>query len=98
MGRNHEVTNRQPLLDGRGNLQEPGWSRSQVQQYDRSRIKAPKWRIKEWDYYLVLSDGFAGDGELDTVVDDALALSCRVDYTVSDVLGQRVLALVVLLA
>ena len=60
MGRNHEVTNRQPLLDDRGNLREPGWSRSQVQQYDRSRIKAPRWRIKEWDYYLVLSDGFAG--------------------------------------
>jgi hypothetical protein len=23
-------------------------------------IRAPKWRIKEWDYYLVLSDSFAG--------------------------------------
>jgi len=23
-------------------------------------IKAPKWRIKEWDYYLVMSDRFAG--------------------------------------
>ena len=60
MGRNHEVTSRQPLLDETGNLREPGWSRSLVQQYDRSRIKAPKWRIKEWDYYLVLSDEFAG--------------------------------------
>ncbi|MBQ9815159.1 MAG: DUF2804 domain-containing protein [Lachnospiraceae bacterium] len=59
MGRNHEVTNIQPLLDG-GNLREPGWSRSLVQRYDRSQIKAPKMRIKEWDYYLVLSDGFAG--------------------------------------
>ena len=59
MGRNHEVTNIQPLLDG-GNLREPGWSRSLVQRYDRSQIKAPKMRIKEWDYYLVLNDGFAG--------------------------------------
>ncbi len=60
MGRNHEVTNRQPLLDDRGELREPGWSRSLIQQYERSRIKAPKWRIKEWDYYLVLSRNFAG--------------------------------------
>ena len=60
MGRNHEVTAVQPLLDDKGELREPGWSRSMVQRYDRSRIKAPKWRIKEWDYYLVLSDAFAG--------------------------------------
>ncbi len=60
MGRNHEVTNRQQLLDDRGELREPGWSRSLIQQYERSRIKAPKWRIKEWDYYLVLSRNFAG--------------------------------------
>ncbi len=60
MGRNHEVTNRQALLDDSGELREPGWSRSLVQQYDRGSIKAPKWRIKEWDYYLVLSENFAG--------------------------------------
>ncbi|MBR0156810.1 MAG: DUF2804 domain-containing protein [Clostridia bacterium] len=60
MGRNHEVTKVQPLLDARGELREPGWSRSLVQQYDRRSIKAPKWRIKEWDYYLVLGDKFAG--------------------------------------
>ena len=59
MGRNHEVTNRQLLLDAQGELREPGWSRSLVQQYDRSMIKAPKFRIKEWDYYLVLNDKFA---------------------------------------
>ena len=60
MDRNHEVKMIQPLLDERGELREPGWSRSLVQQYDRKDIKAPRWRIKEWDYYLVLSDGFAG--------------------------------------
>ena len=59
-GRNHEVTKIQPLLDDQGELREPGWSRSPVQRYDRSAVRAPRWRIKEWDYYLVLSDGFAG--------------------------------------
>ena len=60
MARNHEVTAVQQLLDDAGELREPGWSRSLVQRYDRTAIKAPKWRIKEWDYYLVLADGFAG--------------------------------------
>ena len=59
MERNHEVTKRQPLLDARGELREPGWSRSLLQQYDREAIKAPKWRVKEWDYYLVLNRDFA---------------------------------------
>ncbi len=58
--RNHEITKPRELLDPRGNLAEPGWSRHPLQRYDRSRIKAPAWRIKEWDYYLVMGQGFAG--------------------------------------
>ena len=58
--RNHEVTEPRELLDERGNLAEPGWSRRLVQRYDRSKIRAPKWRVKEWDYYLVVGQGFAG--------------------------------------
>lgn len=58
--RNHEVTSRQPLLNASGDLAEPGWSRSLVQQYDRRAIRAPRWRIKEWDYYLVMGRDFAG--------------------------------------
>lgn len=58
--RNHEVTTVQPLLDEEGNLREPGWSRKIVQQYDRKAIKASAFRIKEWDYYLVMGQGFAG--------------------------------------
>ncbi len=58
-GRNHEVTDEQELLNEHGELREPGWSRKLVQKYDRSMIRAPKWRIKEWDYYLVLNRSFA---------------------------------------
>ena len=57
--RNHEVTTVQPLLDEQGELREPGWSRSLVQKYNRADIKAPKFRIKEWDYYLVTGKDFA---------------------------------------
>ena len=53
--RNHEVTTVQTLLKKDGTLREPGWSRQQVQVYDRSAIKAPAYRIKEWDYYLPIS-------------------------------------------
>ena len=57
--RNHEVTKVQPLLNEQGNLREPGWSRKLVQQYDRTAIKALPFRIKEWDYYLVMGKDFA---------------------------------------
>ena len=58
--RNHEVTTVQPLLKEDGSLREPGWSKNLVQIYNRNQIKAPKFRIKEWDYYLVLNEEFAG--------------------------------------
>ncbi|MBQ8783862.1 MAG: DUF2804 domain-containing protein [Clostridia bacterium] len=54
--RNHEVTNIQPLLMDDGSLREPGWSKQLLQIYNRNDIKAPKFRIKEWDYYLVISE------------------------------------------
>lgn len=39
------------LLDENGNLVESGYAYSQVKEYHRKDIKAPKSRIKEWDYY-----------------------------------------------
>lgn len=58
--RNHEVTSHDNLLTSAGHLREPGWSRQLCQIYRRNDIKAPKFRIKEWDYYLVLNEDFAG--------------------------------------
>ena len=59
MRRNHEITERALLLDDKGNLREPGWARHLLSEYRREDIKAPKFRIKEWDYYLVMGDDFA---------------------------------------
>lgn len=56
--RNHEVTKVQKLLNEDGSLREAGWSKSLLQRYDRSDIKAAKFRIKEWDYYLILNKDF----------------------------------------
>lgn len=54
--RNHEVTTVQNLLNSDGSLREPGWSRRPVQIYNRNDIKKRKTRIKEWDYYSVISN------------------------------------------
>lgn len=57
--RNHEVTAKRPLLNEKGSIAEPGWAKSLIWDYHRSQIKAPKFRIKEWDYYLVLNEDYA---------------------------------------
>lgn len=46
------------LLDDGGKLLQAGYSTYLARTYRREDIKASKWRIKEWDYYLV-SDGKA---------------------------------------
>lgn len=48
-----------PLLDEQGRLIEKGYATKLIRDYDRARIAAPKWRIKEWDYYCVVSDRYA---------------------------------------
>lgn len=55
----HEIKKTIPLLDKKGNLTEPGWSKKLLPVYNRSAIKAPAARIKEWDYYLVTNGHFA---------------------------------------
>ncbi len=55
----HEITYSRPLLDGNGNIAEPGFARSLLPVYSRSSIKASPLRIKEWDYYLVNNGEFA---------------------------------------
>jgi hypothetical protein len=54
----HRISGPGPLLDDRGYLREPGWSDHLALSYDRSAIRAPALRIKEWDYYLILTRGF----------------------------------------
>ena len=57
--RNHEVTKIQQLLDAQGHLAEAGWARTPVWQYRRTDVQAPRLRIKEWDYYLIVSHDHA---------------------------------------
>ena len=50
---NHEVTHTIDLLDNSGRIIEEGWARRPVWKYERSKIKAGKLAIKEWDYYSI---------------------------------------------
>ncbi len=43
------------LLDERGRLAEPGYATSEARRYRRAAVKAHPLRIKEWDYYAVLT-------------------------------------------
>lgn len=54
----HEITARGALLDAKGNVREPGFARGLLLDYRRADVKAPAWRIKEWDYYIVTNDAF----------------------------------------
>ena len=62
----HEIVTPGELLDETGNLAQRGWMRDLRLSYDRSRIRAPRFMIKEWDYYCILG----GDAGLALTVAD----------------------------
>ncbi len=53
----HEVTYPIDLLGPDGRIKEEGWARRPLWRYDRSMVRAGWHRIKEWDYYSILSHG-----------------------------------------
>jgi hypothetical protein len=55
----HEIIASAPLLDARGNLREPGYAKHLLPVYHRADVKAPHYRLKEWDYYLITTDHYA---------------------------------------
>jgi len=47
------------LLNEKGELNQCGYAKKMVLEYDRNDIKAKSYRIKEWDYYLITCNDFA---------------------------------------
>ncbi len=47
-----------PLLDENGDLVESGYHTSLIKDYQRSALKTPRYRLKEWDYYYVGNDRY----------------------------------------
>lgn len=54
-----EITSPQKLLNEDGTLAAPGYCRRNLFIYNREDITAPKWRIKEWDFYQFSDDKFS---------------------------------------
>lgn len=53
-----EIIENTKLLNEQGNLNQPGYARSLILDYNRKDIKASSLRIKEWDYYLIYNDEY----------------------------------------
>lgn len=51
----NEITRPSDLLDKYGVLLQRGWARGLLLKYDRGTVRAPKFKLKEWDYYCVLA-------------------------------------------
>ena len=66
-----------PLLNDQGHLHEAGYAFQLVKDYQRSKIKASKLRIKEWDYYFLQGHGF---GVALTIADNAYMGLISVSY------------------
>jgi len=56
---NHLIQSTGRLLDDDGRLREPGYALNPPFTYDHADIKAPRFRIKDWDYYLVNDEAYA---------------------------------------
>ena len=54
----NEINNPSDLLDENGNLNQIGWARKPILYFDKTKIKAPWYRIKEWDHYSILNKDF----------------------------------------
>ena len=55
----HLIVGSGPLLDAQGCLREAGYALRPPFDYSHDNIAAPKWRIKDWDYYLVSDADYA---------------------------------------
>lgn len=55
----HKIKKQVDLLNNQGHLIEPGYAFKPLINYNPQHIKACKWRIKEWDYFLVGNKDFA---------------------------------------
>jgi hypothetical protein len=55
----NRITKPTRLLDEKGMLIQKGYATEPLFIYDRSKIKAPKHRIKEWDYYCIYNNSYA---------------------------------------
>lgn len=54
----NKIVTPENVLDSDGTLTQRGYSTQAVLNFNRDGIKAPPWKIKEWDFYQVSNDQF----------------------------------------
>ncbi|MHA1912286.1 MAG: DUF2804 domain-containing protein [Candidatus Kariarchaeaceae archaeon] len=54
----NRITEKIDLLNEKGEITEEGYATDLLWKYDRTKIKASWLRIKEWDYYYILTEEF----------------------------------------
>ena len=55
----NEITQKSKLLNLEGSLNQKGYAKKLILDYDRADIKCSKLKIKEWDYYLIYNSKYA---------------------------------------
>lgn len=70
------------LLNQKGRLNEAGYATSMIREYCREDIKAPAFRIKEWDYYLIYNNHFAIALTMDDNAYMSMLSASFIDFTV----------------
>lgn len=58
MQKQHEIVSGGNLLNQDGSLAQKGYATRALLHYNREAIKAPRWRIKEWDFYQISNDRY----------------------------------------
>lgn len=56
---NKEIIEKSRLLNDSGYLNQVGYAKTPLLEYNRKHIKGNRLRIKEWDYYLIYNEKFA---------------------------------------
>jgi len=54
----YQIIESADLLNEEGTLKQAGWAKDLLLRYNRRKIKASKFRIKEWDYYCILRESY----------------------------------------
>lgn len=65
----NQIINSENLLNEKGKLGHCGYSKQMLLNYDRKKVAAAPWRIKEWDYYYIGNNEY---GIALTVADNSL--------------------------
>lgn len=71
-----ELREAAPLLDKDGRLTRLGWARRETLQYNPEKVALPARRLREWEFFTVLTPGYAINF---TIADIGFAALCTVD-------------------